>query len=45
MGPLLLADDLVCEPLEYDDGYLRVPDGPGLGITVDWDRVDKYTRR
>ncbi len=45
VGPQLLADDLVAQPLEYADGSLRVPDGPGLGITVDWDRVDKYTRR
>lgn len=45
VGPLLLADDLVSESLVYADGHLHVPSGPGLGIQVDWDRVDKYTRR
>ena len=23
------------------DGYLPVPDGPGLGVSYDWDFIDK----
>lgn len=45
VGPLLLADDLTVRPLRYADGDVLLPDGPGLGVEVDWDKVDKYTRR
>jgi len=38
-GPqFLTADDLV-EPLRVENGTLRVPDGPGLGIEVDEAKV------
>lgn len=44
VGPLLLADDLTVERLEYVDGDVLVPAGPGLGVDVDWDKVAKYAR-
>jgi hypothetical protein len=28
------ADDLLAEPLTIQGGFLKVPDGPGLGVTV-----------
>ena len=37
----LHADDIV-EPLELTAGRLRLPDGPGLGITVDADKLRHY---
>ena len=39
-----LADDVVegASPLPYRNGRLTVPDGPGLGITLDAERVGKY---
>ncbi len=43
-GPLLLADDLVEEPLDYRDGQLHVPTGPGLGVTLDERKLAKYAR-
>ena len=43
-GPLLLADDLVENPVTYTDGELRPPRAPGLGVTLDEKRVAKYTR-
>lgn len=43
-GPLLTADDLLIEPLDYRDGHLRVPDGPGLGVVLDEDKVRHYSR-
>jgi muconate cycloisomerase len=43
-GPLLLADDLVEEPVAYRGGEVRVPTGPGLGVTLDEDKVAKYAR-
>lgn len=30
-----LRDGVLTEPLAYADGFLRVPDGPGLGIALD----------
>jgi L-alanine-DL-glutamate epimerase-like enolase superfamily enzyme len=39
-----LADDVVegASPLPYKDGRLTVPDGPGLGVTLDVERVGRY---
>lgn len=44
VGPLLLADDIVTEPLRYADGALRLPPGPGLGVEVDPEKVARYAR-
>jgi L-alanine-DL-glutamate epimerase-like enolase superfamily enzyme len=40
----LLADDVLegMDALPYEDGRLRVPDGPGLGVTLDRDKVARY---
>ena len=38
----LLADDLLVEPLQVAGGMMRVPDGPGLGVTVDWEKLAQY---
>ncbi|XVQ07412.1 muconate cycloisomerase family protein [Spirillospora sp. CA-255316] len=43
-GPLLLADDLVHNPVIYTGGELRPPTEPGLGITLDETKVAKFTR-
>jgi muconate cycloisomerase len=36
-------DDVLFEPLPFEHGCLVVPDGPGLGIPVDEDRVRAMT--
>jgi L-alanine-DL-glutamate epimerase-like enolase superfamily enzyme len=36
------ADDLLTEPLTVRGGYVKVPDGPGLGVTVDEDALVRY---
>jgi muconate cycloisomerase len=38
----LLEDDLIVEPLRVENGDLVIPDGPGLGIDVDWDAIERY---
>ncbi len=43
-GPLLLTEEILTEPLEYADFSLKVPDGPGLGVTLDEDRVSFFRR-
>ena len=42
-GPRLYVDDVVAEPVRYTDGYLHVPDGPGLGMQVDAVRVEQLS--
>ena len=43
-GPLLLTEEILTEPLEYGDFELTVPTGPGLGITLDNDRIGFFQR-
>ena len=40
----LLADDIIAgvDTLPYEDGRLAVPDGPGLGVELDPDKVERY---
>ena len=33
--------DVVNEQLEYNDGYMEIPDRPGLGIEINEDEVCK----
>ena len=39
-----LADDVVENPVAVVDGHIITPDGPGLGIKVDEDKLAKYRR-
>lgn len=34
---------LVKNPLRIEDGYVIVPDSPGLGLELDWDEIDRRT--
>ena len=43
-GPLLLTEEILATPLDYRDFELTVPDGPGLGIALDEDRVKFFLR-
>jgi muconate cycloisomerase len=36
------VDDVVTESFAFQDGQVLVPDGPGLGIEVDTEKVRKY---
>jgi L-alanine-DL-glutamate epimerase-like enolase superfamily enzyme len=37
------VDELLAAPLELQpDGRLPIPDGPGLGINLNWEVVDRY---
>ncbi|MBX0330616.1 hypothetical protein K2Z83_23440 [Oscillochloris sp. ZM17-4] len=36
------ADDLLAAPLTIMGGYLKVPDGPGLGVEIDEQALVKY---
>jgi muconate cycloisomerase len=43
-GPLLLTEEILTEPIAYGDFGLVVPDAPGLGITLDEDRIGFFRR-
>lgn len=34
IGPLLYTEDVILEPWRWEKGCLRLPDGPGLGVTL-----------
>jgi L-alanine-DL-glutamate epimerase-like enolase superfamily enzyme len=42
MYPFPLAEEILVDPLDVSDGTLTVPDGPGLGVEVDVDVLDRY---
>ena len=37
-----LQDDLLTQPLEILDGMITVPQAPGLGVTIDRAKVERY---
>jgi len=41
-GFVYQSDDLIVETLRIEDGYLYPPAGPGLGVTLDPGKVEKY---
>lgn len=43
-GPLLLKDDIVTARPEYRDFDLHLPEGPGLGLHIDEDKLAFYRR-
>lgn len=43
-GPLLLTEDVVTERPVYRDFHLALPDGPGLGVTLDEERLARFRR-
>jgi len=43
-GPQILVGDLVTEPLRFEDFDIHLPTGPGIGVTLDPDRMRAYAR-
>jgi muconate cycloisomerase len=43
-GPQILTDDLVTEPLRFEDFHVHLPAGPGIGVTLDQDKLRRYAR-
>jgi L-alanine-DL-glutamate epimerase-like enolase superfamily enzyme len=37
-----LVDDIITSPHRIERGHMRVPEGPGLGVTVDEEKIKKY---
>jgi glucarate dehydratase len=36
------SDDVIESPFAVKDGSIEVPDAPGLGVTVDPEKVEEY---
>jgi muconate cycloisomerase len=36
----MISEDVVTRPATMKDGYLAIPEGPGLGVEIDEDRVE-----
>ncbi|OWJ64494.1 muconate/chloromuconate family cycloisomerase [Inquilinus limosus] len=43
-GPQILTDDLAVEPLRFQDFEVLLPAGPGIGVTLDRDKLRRYAR-
>jgi muconate cycloisomerase len=41
-GHIMMEDDLIKEPIDYSAGTAKVPVGPGWGIDLDEDALDRY---
>jgi len=41
MRPMGSDADIIVEDLRAEPGFLRLPDGPGLGVTLDWARISE----
>ena len=42
IGPLYHERDIIEETLEFEAGSVRPPDGPGLGVNLDWEAIELY---
>jgi len=40
-----MADDVVADPLAFEDGHVAVPDDPGLGVEIDEAELDRMHER
>lgn len=38
-----LVDDIITTPFVIERGRIAVPHGPGLGVTIDMDKLRRYT--
>jgi muconate cycloisomerase len=43
IGGIYYADDILAEPMVFQDGGIRVPTAPGMGIAVDEAKIEKYS--
>jgi len=41
-GQVMMEDDLIVEPLNYEGGTVTVPSAPGFGVELDEDALAKY---
>lgn len=42
IGQFMREDDLIVDPLAYENGHVLVPQGPGLGVVLDRDALARH---
>jgi muconate cycloisomerase len=43
-GPQILVEDMVETPLKFEDFQVLLPEGPGIGVVLDYDKVRRFSR-
>jgi muconate cycloisomerase len=38
----MLEDDLILKPIDYNNGMAKVPEGPGWGVKLDENALDRF---
>jgi muconate cycloisomerase len=41
-GQEMLEDDLILRPIDYNNGMAKVPEGPGWGVKLDENALDRF---
>jgi len=44
-GPQILTGEYVTEPLRFADFHVHLPAGPGIGVTLDHEKLRRYARQ
>ena len=44
MADVAIEDDLIVEPIRFEDGYVPTPMDPGLGCDLDLEALPRCTR-
>ncbi len=44
-GPQILTGEFVTEPLRFEDFHVHLPQGPGIGVTLDKAALRRYSRQ
>ena len=45
VGPLKVTDSVVTTPIDIRSGVLKVPEGPGLGLELDEDKLAQFAHQ
>lgn len=45
LKPMGVTDDIITTELRRQPGRITLPDGPGLGVALDWARIESYAPR
>lgn len=45
VGEKIRINDLITQPIQIRDGLAQVPDGPGLGVELDMEAVERFSVR
>jgi len=45
VGGVFYNDDVITEPFEFVDGCLKIPTGPGLGVELDPEKIERYREK